>query len=341
MRWGGAFLCRGATGRREGARKQEVGEKNTMSLYKSCGFLGFSKPLATEQDWKDSGYEPDRFVTSCGFLGLQPKKATLYAIPEAWRDACTPLSRAKNATYAVTSPGDCAIQSCAAGTFKAAGRCVAPGTSCVPASPQPHASYTYSPAGDCALRSCAAGTAKRPAFGASPIGEAACPTGYAPIAKDKACQAAASHYGIGYAGTVHEPGLMAGCVVHGASGQPGKVAFNANAKGVDSGGDQFVVCARNDASSPCVKVGAPCGNASNYAWNAKGFCQGACGGLGQTCKAGERCCTSVCTPVGVQCADAAGLAKDAASLGAQIHALSGSMKQLSGSASALGNLSKL
>ena len=109
-----------------------------MTLYKSCGVLGFFKPPATEEDWKDSGYEPDRFVTSCGFLGLQPKKATLYAIPEAWRDACTPLSRAKNATYAVTSPGDCAIQSCAAGTFKAAGRCVAPGTSCVPSAPQPH-----------------------------------------------------------------------------------------------------------------------------------------------------------------------------------------------------------
>ena len=304
-----------------------------MSLYNSCGVLGFFKKEATQKDWTDSGYEPGRFVTSCGFLGLQPKKATLFAVPVVWRDSCSPLSRSKNAVYAVTSPGDCSVQSCASGSIKASGRCVAPGTSCVPPSPQPHASYAYSGSGHCSLRSCAVGTAERPAFGASPIGGGGCPTGYRQMTTSEACKAAASHYGVPYSGEVHEPGLLGGCVVHGLTS--GKASFNSDLAGSDSGGDQFVVCARDDRSSPCVKVGSPCGSASNYSWNKDGFCQGSCGGLGQACKSGERCCSSVCTPSGVQCADASGLAKDAASLGSQIHAISGSMHQLASSAQQL------
>ena len=304
-----------------------------MSLYTSCGALGFFKKDATQEDWTDSGYEPGRFVTSCGFLGLHPKKATLFAVPEAWREACTPLRRHKNAVYAVTSPGDCAVQSCQSGTVKSGSKCVVPGTSCVPPSPQPHASYSYSGTGECDLSACASGTAKRPTFGASSVGTGACPTGYSPMTRGDACKAAAAHYGISYSGEMHEPGLLGGCVVHGRP--TGKASFNSDPNGADSGGDQFVVCSRDDRSSPCVKEGSPCGNASNYAWNKDGFCQGSCGGLGQTCKSGERCCSSVCTPTGVQCADASGLAKDAASLGSQIHAISGSMHQLASSAQQL------
>lgn len=307
-----------------------------MAVYKSCGVLGFFKPEATEEDFRAAGYDPSQFVTSCGFLGFQPKAAILYAIPEAWREGCVPLQGSANGTYEVTSPGACSLQSCAGGAFKVDGRCVAPGTSCVPTAPQPHASYTYAATGKCALASCAVGTVQRPVYGVSQTGSGKCPVGYAAVADEAACKAAAAQYGIPYGGTANAPGLLGGCVVHAASGQPAKANFN-TVQGVDSGGDQFVVCGRGE-KTPCVAKGAQCGTTSNYKWNAKGYCQGSCEGISERCVASERCCSGVCTPRSLkQCPDAQALVDEASNLGSQIHSLTGSFTQLSGSVKSIGD----
>lgn len=312
-----------------------------MTVYKSCGVLGFFKPKATEADFRDSGYEPDQFVTSCGFLGFSPKPATLYAIPKAWRKDCTPLSGSTaTGTYAVTTPGECSLQSCAGGAIKASGKCFSPGTSCVPSDPQPHASYTYAATGDCSLSSCAVGSVKRPAYGVSALSSSKCPVGFTAIGAEAACKAAAAHYSIPYKGSSSEPGLLGGCVVHGTDIKPGKVTYNTDASGVDSGGDQFVVCAR-DAKDPCAVVGTQCGASANYEWNSRGFCQGSCKTTSESCATGDRCCNGVCTPEGVKCALEQNLDQQATALGSQIHSLVGSFQSLSSSAQQLKGLSKL
>lgn len=307
-----------------------------MPVYKSCGVLGFFKPEATERDFQESGYEPGQFVTSCGFLGFSPKPATLYAIPESWREACTPLSGAKNGSYEVTAPGACTLEGCAGGAIKANGRCVQPGTSCVPPAPQPHASYTYAATGECALSACGVGTSKRPDTAVSSAGTNKCPVGYTSMADAAACKAAASRYGIAYGGTIHEPGIMGGCVVYNEGAGAAKAAFN-ETDGVDSGGGQFRICGRDD-KDPCVTIGTVCGASSNYKWNSKGFCQGSCGKMGEVCTTGERCCTDTCTPTGVKCAMEQNLAAEATDLGAQIHALTGSFQQIGASVNDLHGL---
>lgn len=310
-----------------------------MAVYKSCGVLGFFKPVATEQDFEESGYQPGKFVTSCGFLGFSPTPATLYSIPSSWRDDCTPLNGTKNGSYDVTAPGVCALKSCASGSFKTDdGRCVRPGTSCTPSDPQPHASYTYSAAGDCAFRSCSVGSVRRPSFGVSSIGSAACPTGYGAIADEATCKAAAEKYGIPFeSGSVDEPGLLSGCVVHSLDSHPGKVSFNTAKNGVSAAGDQFVVCGRGKAD-PCVAVGEKCGATPNYTWNSKGYCQGSCKGANENCRAGEKCCSGVCTPQGDKCDFEKKLDDTAKTLGSQIHSLIGSFEQLKGSMQAFKKL---
>ena len=274
-------------------------------LYSSCGFLGFNKTEATEADFRDAGYDPSALYTSCGFLGFDPTPATLYAIPAAWREACRPLSASatSNGHYDVLRPGVCALQTCAAGTVKVGDRCVAPGTRCTPGTaPLAHATYAYDAAGACRVSACAAGTVMRPAFGASSTGSAKCPTGYGAVDAAAACKAAAAHFGVAYTGTVHEPGLLGGCVVHGKDGGAATVAYNTEASGIDSGGAaQFVLCAR-DRKDVCVRVGAPCGGKSNYTYDAKGHCVGSCGSVGETCVPSERCCgDGACVPHSVAC----------------------------------------
>lgn len=306
-----------------------------MAVYKSCGVLGFFKKEATEEDFKDSGYEPGQFMSSCGFLGLSPKAATLYSIPASWRQDCTPLSGGATGDYAVTQPGECTLQSCAGGAIKTDdNECVDPGTSCVPDDPQPHASYTYAATGDCALSACAVGSVKRPAYGVSSLGSDACPIGYTALTDAAACKAAASHYNIPFTGTIDEPGILPGCVVHGTDVKPGKVSFNTNASGFDSGGEQFAVCGRG-TKDPCAVVGTQCGSASNYTWNSKGFCQGTCKTTGDSCVAGEKCCNGVCTPKNDDCVLAKRMKADAKAIGSQIHSLVGTFKELSASTAGL------
>lgn len=300
-------------------------------VYKSCGFFGFGKTEATEADFRASGYEPSQFKTSCGFLGFGSKDATLYAIPEAWRDNCTPLSGSKNGTYEVTSAGACSLQSCKAGAIRANGRCVEPGTSCTPSDPQPHASYTYASTGECSLSACGVGTTKRPPFSVSDTA-GKCSTGYTAIADASACRAAASRFGLSYSSTVSEPGLIGGCVVHSVNGS-NTVSFNSNASGVASTADQFALCGRGN-KDPCAVVGEVCGTQSNYTWNSKGYCQGSCSG-GASCAPGDRCCSGVCTPLTQKCAIAKQLDDEAKSMGSKINAIAGSMKELTSSFSQL------
>lgn len=341
----GFFLCVAQLAKRQSARG--------MTLYSSCGFLGFGATEATDADFQRSGYEPQSLYASCGFLGFGSKRADLSQIPESWRDDCNPARAERGATYSVEQPGECSLSGCAPGQVKAGGRCVAPGTPCTPAgAPPSNASYAYESNGKCSFRACGAGSVERPATEVTQAGLAGkCPFGYVRMSDESACRAAAMRYKLPFAGKVSEPGMAAGCVVHTvakASGGKagGVVSFNIDTSGVAFTDNQFGICARDDAASspPCVTVGAKCaGMPSNYTYNAKGYCQGKCGALMQTCQTGERCCSGfkgggVCLPEGTACPQEKKWVDEAASLGAQIHAIAGSFKSMS---SALSQIHKI
>lgn len=305
----------------------------TTTVYKSCGFLGFGAKAATEQDFKDSGYRPSAFSTSCGFLGFGGKKATIYSIPSAWRQDCTPLSGTKNGTFEVTAAGSCTLQSCAPGAIKVGpSRCVEPGTSCVPSDPQPHASYTYAPTGNCSLSSCATGTVKRPEYSVTSIGSSTCDANYTSIKDEASCKAAAAKYGIPFS-KVSEPGLLSGCVVHGDGTAAGKMSFNTDPSGVDSGGQQFLVCTRG-VKDPCITIGGPCGSGSNYKYNSAGFCQGDCTD-GKACATGQKCCSGTCFPSASQCPAAKEMADEARSVASQLKAVAGNINSMKSSVESL------
>lgn len=298
------------------------------TVYKNCGFLGFWKSVATPGDFKKADYDPSEFYTGCGFLGFDRQKATFNDLPQDLLTCSPPPG--KQGTYKVFPDKTCTLVSCDGGLIKTADQtCEKPGTSCHPSESQQQtgANYAYAPTGECTLLSCGEGMSKAQPFGASVTGVATCPTGYEATPSMSSCREAAKHYGIPFKGSVSSDTLMPGCVVKGVGDKPAVALYNTNKKGTAMGGEQFVVCGRK-GNDECVKVGAKCGDKKNYTWNTKGFCQGSCGSIGDVCMPGEKCCSSLCMPQGMDCPAAAELKNDASSLASQIHSMAGSINQV-------------
>lgn len=299
-------------------------------MYKSCGFLGLFPESASRNDFELSGYEPNRFVTSCGLLGFGNTRATLADVPAVWKEDCSPTNPIPGARYDVSAPGSCTLTSCAPGSIRSGTSCVAPGTACSPETAQQNAAYAYDAAGTCQFAACGAGTVERPPFSIGQTGSKSCPIGYASITDAATCQRAAANYKIRGSDpfSTTRGSFLNGCVVHSVGSQAAQVSFNTGGGGSAPGVDQFLLCKRTDEKY-CVKPGAPCNpSAPSYAWNTRGACQGKCHGLGVGCISSERCCSGTCVAKTADCPLEKSMKDEAAGLAHTIHALSGSLQQL-------------
>ena len=158
-------------------------------------------------------------------------------------------------------------------------------------------------------------------------GSSTCPAGYSRIEDEAECRAASQKYGVPFTSTVKEPGLLGGCVVHGIGTQPSKTSYNTDADGTSAGGQQFVICNRDDVD-PCVTIGDACGSTDNYKWNSKGYCQGTCKSPNDRCNKEDKCCQGVCTPRSMDCPMVQNLNMDAKDMGQQLMAIFSGLKQL-------------